>query len=201
MHTAFKAVAPAPGLARSSTAASSSSGTTYLRLHGVQHTTPSCFGRWQKPVSVPEAVCSGSVDGHGHLKSTAQAHLLNSASKLPAAPDTAGVAPQRRWNAVCLAYLGDGVWEAALRQRFYDPGNHRSYNDTVASMANTQAQAACYQLLLHQGWVTDDEAALMRWATNSSSVAPPAHATRQQYKQATAVETLVGPLHQHGLRR
>jgi hypothetical protein len=31
----------------------------------------------------------------------------------------------------------------------------------------------------------------MRWAGNSSSVAPPKHATRQQYKQATALEALV----------
>lgn len=33
----------------------------------------------------------------------------------------------------------------------------------------------------------------MRWAANSGSVTPPKHATRQQYKQATALEALVGP--------
>lgn len=52
-------------------------------------------------------------------------------------------------------------------------------------------QATCYQLLLSEGWPSSDEASLMRWAANSSSVAPPKHATRQQYKQATALEALV----------
>jgi 23S rRNA maturation mini-RNase III len=52
-------------------------------------------------------------------------------------------------------------------------------------------QAAVYQLLVSEGWLSDEEASLMRWATNSASVAPPSHATRQQYKQATAVEALV----------
>jgi len=55
-------------------------------------------------------------------------------------------------------------------------------------------QATCFQLLLAEGWPNSDEASLMRWAANSSSVAPPKHATRQQYKQATALEALVGPV-------
>jgi hypothetical protein len=53
------------------------------------------------------------------------------------------------------------------------------------------AQAAVYGLLLDEGWLKEEEAALVRWATNSATVAPPAHATRAQYKQATAVEALV----------
>jgi 23S rRNA maturation mini-RNase III len=52
-------------------------------------------------------------------------------------------------------------------------------------------QATCYRLLLSEGWPTGAESDLMRWAANSSSVAPPKHATRQQYKQATALEALV----------
>jgi hypothetical protein len=52
-------------------------------------------------------------------------------------------------------------------------------------------QAAAYQLLVRGGWLSREEACLVRWATNSASVAPPSHATRQQYKQATAVEALV----------
>lgn len=52
-------------------------------------------------------------------------------------------------------------------------------------------QAACYALLLSEGWPTPEEAEVLRWAANSSSVAPPKHATRQQYKQATALEALV----------
>lgn len=53
-------------------------------------------------------------------------------------------------------------------------------------------QSSCYALLMAEGWPSAEEGALMRWAANSSSVAPPKHATRQQYKQATALEALVG---------
>eukprot|EP00775_Hariotina_reticulata_P012723 gene12723-12853_t len=39
------------------------------------------------------------------------------------------------------------------------------------------------------------ELSLLRWACNSSSVTPPGHATRRQYKQATALEVLVAHLY------
>jgi hypothetical protein len=52
-------------------------------------------------------------------------------------------------------------------------------------------QAACYNLLLAEGWPSADEASLMRWAANSNVVSPPKHASRQLYKQATALEALV----------
>eukprot|EP00879_Flechtneria_rotunda_P014825 GHRR01015489.1.p1 GENE.GHRR01015489.1~~GHRR01015489.1.p1 ORF type:complete len:189 (+),score=52.85 GHRR01015489.1:224-790(+) len=86
--------------------------------------------------------------------------------QLPAPPDTAGMRPQGRWNAVSLAYLGDAVWEAG-----------------------------CYKLLHDEGCLAASEAALMRWASNNTSVAPPPHATRQEYKHATAVEVLVAHLY------
>eukprot|EP00882_Tetradesmus_deserticola_P002607 GHRQ01002772.1.p1 GENE.GHRQ01002772.1~~GHRQ01002772.1.p1 ORF type:complete len:288 (+),score=87.78 GHRQ01002772.1:235-1098(+) len=116
--------------------------------------------------------------------------------QLPAAPELPGSSPQGRWNAVSLAFLGDAVWEALLRGHFYNPANLRQYGRRVAALVTTQAQAAAYQLLVDEpGWLSPQEAALMRWATNSASVAPPSHATRQQYKQATAVEALVASLY------
>eukprot|EP00879_Flechtneria_rotunda_P018574 GHRR01019490.1.p1 GENE.GHRR01019490.1~~GHRR01019490.1.p1 ORF type:complete len:218 (+),score=57.67 GHRR01019490.1:224-877(+) len=115
--------------------------------------------------------------------------------QLPAPPDTAGMRPQGRWNAVSLAYLGDAVWEAIMRSHMYDPTHPRRYNAMVASSANTQAQAGCYKLLHDEGCLAASEAALMRWASNNTSVAPPPHATRQEYKHATAVEVLVAHLY------
>ncbi|WIA09907.1 hypothetical protein OEZ85_010121 [Tetradesmus obliquus] len=100
-----------------------------------------------------------------------------------------------RWNAVSLAFLGDSVWEAVLRAHYYDPANMRQYGARVAASATTQAQAAVYQLLVGGSWLRAEEASLLRWASNSASVAPPPHASRQQYKQATAVEALVAHLY------
>jgi 23S rRNA maturation mini-RNase III len=42
-----------------------------------------------------------------------------------------------------------------------------------------------------QPWVSREEGAVLRWAANSATVSAPPHATRLQYKKATAVEVLV----------
>lgn len=42
---------------------------------------------------------------------------------------------------------------------------------------------------------------MLRWASNSSTVTPPKHASRQQYKQATALEALVGSCRGAGQRQ
>jgi hypothetical protein len=79
----------------------------------------------------------------------------------------------------------------ALQQRVCRPPPHSPPPPPSAPLRVT-SQATCYNLLLREGWVSAPEASLLRWAANSSSVAPPKHATRQQYKQATALEALVG---------
>ena len=82
--------------------------------------------------------------------------------------------------------------QAALRSRCYDDSQSpQAYGAAVAVLVTTQAQARAHALLLAAGWPTKDEAELLRWASNSSAVRPPPHATRQQYKQATALEALV----------
>lgn len=64
--------------------------------------------------ALPKLACSSAAGSISEPSPAAPAdkHLL------PPAPDTKGIAPQRRWNAVCLAFLGDGVWEVGtLRQQ------------------------------------------------------------------------------------
>jgi hypothetical protein len=48
-----------------------------------------------------------------------------------------------------------------------------------------------HDLLRAERWLSPDEAGVLRWAANSATVAAPRHATRLQYKKATAVEVLV----------
>lgn len=117
---------------------------------------------------------------------------------MPPPCDLGGAAPQARWNAISLAYLGDAVWEAYLRSYFYGHDSlaeSQLYNSRIAAKANTLAQSSCYELLTAQGWLTPVETDFMRWAANNSTVAPPKQATRLQYKQATALEALVAQLY------
>uniref|UniRef100_A0A383V3C2 RNase III domain-containing protein n=1 Tax=Tetradesmus obliquus TaxID=3088 RepID=A0A383V3C2_TETOB len=144
----------------------------------------------------PAAAAAADEPGANAADRLADAAGVSSAAlNLPAAPQLLGASPQGRWNAVSLAFLGDSVWEAVLRAHYYDPANMRQYGARVAASATTQAQAAVYQLLVNGSWLRAEEASLLRWASNSASVAPPPHASRQQYKQATAVEALVAHLY------
>lgn len=89
----------------------------------------------------------------------------------------------------CRAFLRS---QAALRSRCYDGKKSlQAYGSAVAALVTTQAQARAHELLLAAGWPSQDEAQLLRWASNSTAVRPPPHATRQQYKHATALEALV----------
>jgi hypothetical protein len=61
-----------------------------------------------------------------------------------------------------------------------------SSSSSVQAVSAGEGLAPSPALLL-----TATEADVLRWAANSTTNSPPSHATRQQYKQATAVEALV----------
>jgi 23S rRNA maturation mini-RNase III len=62
---------------------------------------------------------------------------------------------------------------------------------TGRTATHPSLQAAVHDLLRADGLLGPEEAAVLRWAANSATVAAPRHATRLQYKKATAVEVLV----------
>ena len=101
-------------------------------------------------------------------------------------------------SSIGLAHLGDAVYELLVRTwlcahgKATGKGLHRA---TVALVcAPKQAELAQRILPL----LTEEEQAVFRRGRNANVHSIPAHASRAQYQQATALEALLGWLHLSG---
>ena len=97
-------------------------------------------------------------------------------------------------SSIGLAHMGDAVYELLVRTWLcaHGKGLHRA---TVALVcAPKQAELAQRILPL----LTEEEQAVFRRGRNANVHSIPAHASRAQYQQATALEALLGWLHLSG---
>ena len=101
-------------------------------------------------------------------------------------------------SSIGLAHLGDALYELLVRTwlcahgKATGKGLHRA---TVALVcAPKQAELAQRILPL----LTEEEQAVFRRGRNANVHSIPAHASRAQYQQATALEALLGWLHLSG---
>ena len=101
-------------------------------------------------------------------------------------------------SSIGLAHMGDAVYELLVRTwlcahgKATGKGLHRA---TVALVcAPKQAELAQRILPL----LTEEEQAVFRRGRNANVHSIPAHASRAQYQQATALEALLGWLHLRG---
>lgn len=101
-------------------------------------------------------------------------------------------------SSIGLAHMGDAVYELLVRTwlcahgKATGKGLHRA---TVALVcAPKQAELAQRILPL----LTEEEQAVFRRGRNANVHSIPAHASRAQYQQATALEALLGRLHLSG---
>lgn len=101
-------------------------------------------------------------------------------------------------SSIGLAHMGDAVYELLVRTwlcahgKATGKGLHRA---TVALVcAPKQAELAQRILPL----LTEEEQAVFRRGRNANVHSIPAHASRTQYQQATALEALLGWLHLSG---
>lgn len=101
-------------------------------------------------------------------------------------------------SSIGLAHMGDAVYELLVRTwlcahgKATGKGLHRA---TVALVcAPKQAELAQRILPL----LTEEEQAVFRRGRNANVHSIPAHASRAQYQQATALEELLGWLHLSG---
>ena len=104
----------------------------------------------------------------------------------------------RAMSSLALAHMGDAVYELLVRTwlcahgKATGKGLHRA---TVALVcAPKQAELAQRILPL----LTEEEQAVFRRGRNANVHSIPAHASRAQYQQATALEALLGWLHLSG---
>ena len=108
-------------------------------------------------------------------------------------------------NTTALAYIGDAVYEIYVREyvlgqdlRGMDK-NFGAHVDALHKRAiryvRADGQAKAVKAMLNEGFLGDEEAALVRRARNHKTASKPKNTDAMDYKYATAFEALIGFWH------
>ena len=100
-------------------------------------------------------------------------------------------------NTTTLAYLGDAVVEVIIREKIVcdKPNDAGRAHHTAVRYVSAGGQAAAARIMLASGFLTEEEAALLKRARNHRSMSRPQHADPKEYKLATGFEALLGYLY------
>lgn len=104
----------------------------------------------------------------------------------------------RTYSPLVLAYIGDAVYELAIRSRVVNHGSmqvHKMHKKS-ASLVKAETQANLIKVLAEQ--LTEEEHAAYKRGRNARSATTAKHATMIDYRMATGFEALVGYLYLKG---
>ena len=100
----------------------------------------------------------------------------------------------KQMNALALAYMGDVVYEMAVRRRLLEKGLTRP-NDLhrgAVRYVNARAQASVVTFWLETDALTEEEQAVVRRGKNAKSGSVPKRVYVHTYRYSTAFEALIG---------
>ncbi|MCM3280800.1 ribonuclease III [Exiguobacterium sp. MER 193] len=100
----------------------------------------------------------------------------------------------KQMNALALAYMGDVVYEMAVRKRLLEKGLTRP-NDLhrgAVRYVNARAQASVVTFWLETNALTEEEQAVVRRGKNAKSGSVPKRVDVHTYRYSTAFEALIG---------
>ncbi|WP_215145714.1 Mini-ribonuclease 3 [Exiguobacterium qingdaonense] len=100
----------------------------------------------------------------------------------------------KQMNALALAYMGDVVYEMAVRKRLLERGLTRP-NDLhrgAVHYVNARAQASVVTFWLETDALTEEEQAVVRRGKNAKSGSIPKRVDVHTYRYSTAFEALIG---------
>lgn len=106
--------------------------------------------------------------------------------------------PARLIPPIVLAYIGDAIYEVAIRQYLISKTNlrpnqlHRSATGLVSAKAQSRIVGALEEML------TEEERDVVRQGRNAKSGTIPKNADVLEYRHATAFESLIGYLYYTG---
>ncbi|MDQ0215691.1 ribonuclease-3 family protein [Oikeobacillus pervagus] len=99
-------------------------------------------------------------------------------------------------NSLALAYMGDAVFEVYVRHHLLHTGKvkpnqlHREATHYVSA----KSQASILKALKDEGFLTEEEVAVVRRGRNAKSGTVPKNTDVQTYRYSTAFEALMGYL-------
>lgn len=106
--------------------------------------------------------------------------------------------PARLLPPLALAYIGDAVYEVAVRQHVMARPNLRPHHLHGQSTKYVSAKAQARLLEQIEPLLTEEEKDVVRQGRNAKSGTVPKNANVQDYRLATALESLVGYLYYTG---
>ncbi|MNC50052.1 Mini-ribonuclease 3 [compost metagenome] len=107
--------------------------------------------------------------------------------------------PARLLPPLALAYIGDAIYEVAVRQHVMAHPNLRPHHMHSQSTKYVSAKAQARVLTLLEPSLTEDEKDIVRQGRNAKSGTVPKNANVLDYRHATAFESLVGYLYYKGM--
>lgn len=104
----------------------------------------------------------------------------------------------REYSPLALAYIGDAVYELAIRTLVMSRGNMQvnKMHKKTASLVKANAQAEFYKVLEEE--LTGEEKSIYKRGRNAKSATMAKHATMKDYRMATGFEALMGYLYLSG---
>lgn len=100
----------------------------------------------------------------------------------------------KQLNALALAYMGDAVYEQAIREHLLRSGRVRPHvlHKEATRYVSAKAQAVIVKWMVEHTFLTDQEAAVMRRGRNAKSGSVPKHTDVVTYNYSSGFEAVIG---------
>jgi ribonuclease-3 family protein len=100
-------------------------------------------------------------------------------------------------NALALAYMGDAVYEQAVREHLLRSGRVKpnTLHRLSTTFVSAKAQAVVLKRLTEEEFLSEEELAIMRRGRNAKSGSVPKNTDVQTYNFSTAFEAVLGWLY------
>ncbi|WRS27343.1 ribonuclease III domain-containing protein [Oscillospiraceae bacterium MB08-C2-2] len=107
-------------------------------------------------------------------------------------------ADPKTYSPLTLAFLGDVVYELMVREKLVAQGSRPAgeLHRLAVGMVSATAQASVYPAV--EALLNEKELAILKRGRNANSTKAPKSCTVDEYRKATALETLFGYLYMEG---
>ncbi|QLK85331.1 Mini-ribonuclease 3 [Staphylococcus sp. 17KM0847] len=100
-------------------------------------------------------------------------------------------------NPLSLAYMGDGVLDQYVRKYIilkYQSKPNRLHQE-AKRFVSAKSQAQTLELLLAEGWFTEEEQAIIKRGRNAKSYTKAKNTDIQTYRKSSGLEAIIGFLY------
>ncbi|WOV87311.1 Mini-ribonuclease 3 [Sporosarcina oncorhynchi] len=103
----------------------------------------------------------------------------------------------KQLNALALAYMGDAVYEQAIREHLLRSGRVKpnTLHREATKYVSAKAQAACVRLMQSNGFLSEEEEAVLRRGRNAKSGSVPKNTDVVTYNYSSGFEAVIGYLY------